>query len=297
MRGHFKKAVLVTGSNFICWRKDYRIWFVFLIEGFLVCRYLSGITRYGLETNTTCTPFLLAVLFTDGTIANGLLKVLIYFGLIVLLCNAPFRDQRIHYLVIRSGKKAWWLGECLYILGASLVYILFLALISMLAVAPVITWKPFWGSAMNRILREGSEVMNEYLNHLLVPSEIIHTIYPFAAQWMTALIGWLSFSALGFLIFLVNELTGTFMLGSLAAAFFVLLDPIVRWLAFARSRYWWYYASPVSWSSIEHWDMLGVNRPLNGMAVVFCNAALLILLALATRIVSGRKEVDSMTMI
>jgi len=51
------------------------------------------------------------------------------------------------------------------------------------------------------------------------------------------------------LIYAVNQLSGKYRLGSIVASFFVLLDPVVRWIVL--QAYWMYYVSPVSWSSIE----------------------------------------------
>ena len=89
-RGILKRSVSIMMTNFLKWKHDYRVWFVFLMEGFLVGQSMSGLIRYALFMKKTVTPFLLPFLFFDASIANGLLKVMVYFGVIVLFCNAPF---------------------------------------------------------------------------------------------------------------------------------------------------------------------------------------------------------------
>ena len=93
---------------------------------------------------------------------------------------------------------------------------------------------------------------------------------------MTFGIAWLSFTGIGYLIYAVNQLSGKYRLGSIVASFFVLLDPVVRWIVL--QAYWMYYVSPVSWSSIEHWKILGMERPLNQNIIIPANVIICIVL-------------------
>lgn len=292
MKELFKRSFLIASTSLMKWKRDYRIWFVFLIEGFFTCHYLYGLVHYACVIKSTLTPYLLSFLFFDASIANGLLKVLIYFGVIILFCNAPFRDCTFYYVVLRSKKKSWWLGNCLYILIASAVYLVFLSLVCAGIALPVATLKPFWGSVVQSLLVEDGEILNSYLGNLVFSRDVIQILYPDSAQWMTFGIAWLSFSGMGLLIYAVNELSGTYMLGCIVAGFFVLLDPVVRWIGF-RSQ-WLYYVSPVSWSSIEHWKLLGVDRPLDQGIVVIANVLIIIILFIATGIENKRKDVNTM---
>jgi len=71
-RGILKRSVSIMMTNFLKWKHDYRVWFVFLMEGFLVGQSMSGLIRYALFMKKTVTPFLLPFLFFDASIANGL---------------------------------------------------------------------------------------------------------------------------------------------------------------------------------------------------------------------------------
>ena len=290
--GLLKRSFCIMSANFLKWKRDYRVWFVFALEGFWVIYSLSGLVRYTLSLKKTLTPYLLAFLFFDASIANGLLKVIVYFGLIVLVCNAPFCDSTLYYAMVRSKKKAWWLGNCLYIVVTSAVYLIFLSLVCAVVALPVATLKPFWGSVVQSLLVEDAEVLNSYLGNLVFSRNVIQILYPDSAQWMTFGIAWLSFSGMGLLIYAVNELSGTYMLGCMVASFFVLLDPVVRWISF--KAHWLYYVSPVSWSSIEHWKLLGIDRPLDQGIVVFAGVLIIIILFVVTGIENKRKDVNAM---
>ncbi len=282
-----RKSLLTARSHFYGWKKDYRVWLVFLMEGFLVVSKLSGITAYAVRTGTECTVFVLPMMFTDSTFAEGLWKILIYFGFILLVCNAPFRDGRIHYMVIRSGKAAWWGGSILYIAASALIYLLFLALLGTLTVLPAGTLRRYWGSALYALQASG---MGNSVGQL--PAEnVMNTLVPAAAEWMTFGIAWLSLIGIGFLVYLVNDLSGGMMAGSIAAAVLVMLDPTVNWLAFSVYRKFWYYLSPVSWTSIEHWDILAKNLPLNGRTVTLLSLIIAAVLGGMTWFVNQKSEV------
>ena len=53
--GNLKKGWYVCESNFIQWRKNYRIWMIAAIETILIFRYLHGLSEYGQATGKTIT--------------------------------------------------------------------------------------------------------------------------------------------------------------------------------------------------------------------------------------------------
>lgn len=82
--------------------------------------------------------------------------------------------------------------------------------------------------------------------------------------------------------------------GFIVASFFVLLDPVVRWIVL-RS-YWMYYVSPVSWSSIEHWKILGTERPLNQNIIIPANVIICIVLFIIAGMGTRRKDIKAQSL-
>ena len=115
----YRTACLVAKSNFMRWKKDGRILLTFLLMIVLMIRYFSGLSSFGIKYHTKITPFLLSVVFADCDITNGLLKILVCFGWVCLLCDVPVRDPFLTYIVLRSGRKGWWLGENIYICASA----------------------------------------------------------------------------------------------------------------------------------------------------------------------------------
>ena len=145
MKDGFKSATIIATLNLLSWKKDYRIWSVGTVIMVLIIRYLIGVPLYALPNGKTSTALLLPVLLADAMNSNGLLKVLIFFGGILLFCDAPFLKDNKWFLIHRAGRKGWWKGECLYIAIASFIYMAFIAACSFLVVLPCLEWNG-WGS-------------------------------------------------------------------------------------------------------------------------------------------------------
>lgn len=285
----FRKGCVIACGNLLQWKKDSRVAVTFLLMAVLLVRYLIGLTVYGVQNHTTVTPFLLPILFKDSTVSNGLLKVLLYLGLICLLCDAPFLSERLPYELIRSGRRAWWMGECLYLWCASLLYLLFLMFGAALVVLPTVSVSELWGSTIPALLKEESLEQVLYLGALEIPTELINVIYPYGAQILSFFAGWLSFVLIGHVIYLVNLCTAQRVWGVGLAVLLVMWDPVVRyWGTGARNR-WLYLVSPVSWSSIESWTILGYGHPISmGYAYGMYGAGILTFTVLIA-VVSKRK--------
>ena len=273
-------------------KKDSRVWLVFIVSAFLVVKTLGGITKFGLQYQMTSTPFLLPVLFADNSIANGLAKIMLYFAFIVLICNAPFKDERICYIIARSGRRAWWLGGILYSVATSFLFLLFLMIVAAGTILPVCTLKPYWGTAVKSLIIASGDIKAQYLESSL-PSDVITLLYPPAAQMITFITVWLNLIFLSLLIYFVNGCNEKIKLGSMVAAALVLLDPVIRWIAYTPSRFWLYYISPVSWSSIENWTIVGSTHPLNGQIVVCASIILNLIMLCLTFIVEKRSIVQN----
>lgn len=139
----YRIACLVAKSNFMRWKKDGRILLTFLLMIVLMIRYFSGLSSFGIKYHTKITPFLLSVVFADCDITNGLLKILVCFGWVCLLCDVPVRDPFLTYIVLRSGRKGWWLGENIYICASAFGYTVFLSVIPALILLPSVSLHEF----------------------------------------------------------------------------------------------------------------------------------------------------------
>lgn len=284
--GIYRKEYMIVKGQLARWKGNVPILMAFGMEVILFIDYLWMYTAFGLNNGTKITPCVLFLLFRDGTIGVNLAKIMVYLGIVLILSEVPFIDEATPYLMARSKRGAWWRGECLYIWTATFLYMTFLTVISILIVFPTITWNELWGSTIASILK-GSNIE--------IPAEVVMVFYPSATLGMTFVSGWISMAVLGHMAYAVSLGTNKRILGLAVMVFFVLLDPIVKWLGIGDKR-WMFLFSPVSWSSISNWKMVNSQAPME-VPYIFCAYAALIIICMIVIALAGKKKlIDVITL-
>jgi len=92
--------------------------------------------------------------YTFAILMNGMLfPVIVLIGFLFLICDAPFIQQGYLFLVARSGKMMWGIGECLFLFTTSFFYAIMIDLFSVINLAPDIEWGLEWGKAILTLMR------------------------------------------------------------------------------------------------------------------------------------------------
>ena len=71
-------------------------------------------------------------------------RMLFYFGIILLLCNAPFIDEHQLFTLSRLGRKIWFCGQILYILLANFIYFAWMFFVSIIVFIPWVAPSAKW---------------------------------------------------------------------------------------------------------------------------------------------------------
>ncbi len=287
----FKSAMAFSFCNINRWKKDCRVWLVLLFTLFLIIEYLKGYTIYGMAEGKKMTFCLLPVLFQSSEISLRAPKILWHTGFILLLCDAPFLYQNAPYVIMRSGRKKWWLGECMYIFEVAFIYMLFITIASSAVSVPVISFENDWGEALTDFLygtdtKTVEDLLKQYKLGLWAPEMAVNMLYPFASQAYTFCTGLASFFILGLLVYLINLVQKNILWGLGAAFILVFLDPLLSFSA-KPSRYWLHAFSPVCWTSVECINILGsrffISIPFVTVTSFIVISILIILIALSSR--------------
>ncbi len=259
--GLFKSAAAVAAMNFRSWLKDIRVRFIILVIGYLLYIYVTPFASFGLAAGEKCSIWFLPNLFIGGGISVGTPKVVFHIGMLLLLCDAPFLSPVSPYMILRSRRDAWWIGECLYIIGAAFLYALFIMLLSMVVLLPVAAFGNEWGGVLESIVfkktvpEEAAYAASQMKFGL--SGDMIRYLYPQGACLYTFAAIWCSFSFLGLLVYLVSLMKRSVLAGMSAAALFILWDPFVIWIATEPSPlYWMMLFSPVTWTSLNTMDVV-----------------------------------------
>lgn len=293
---NFRKICAVAGMNFCHWLKDIRVRFIFLCMTIFIVYYLLPVTRFCLNTGVKTTPFLLAALMKETNISVGTAKVVVSIGMLLLLCDAPFWNPVSPYMVMRSKRNGWWLGECLYVVMAAFVYVVFVTIVSTLVVLPVASLTEDWGQAWHLIIFGSDEevlaIRSEYQLFVMPSGLAVAYLYPFQTQLYCFFAMWGCYSMLGLITYLISLITKNLFLGMGTAGVLVFVDPLMMWMFGLAADRPQFVFSPVSWISPEQLDLVERGNHISvpytfGMYVVLC-----VLLCAAIGVSSRRIELN-----
>ena len=292
-----RKTWFIAQINFQRWKSDQRIWIIFISVGVLIIQNLKGLTAYGLDSGEECTAFMLPVLFHLGIISIDVMKTLLYIACLLLLCDAPFIYQSTPYMVLRSRRECWWMGECLYILLTTLLFTVFITVLSTIVILPVATFGDSWGDVLMSFAYGNGEMypreLVAYYGYSMgIPTETMSYVYPIGAQIYTFFTVWASFFLLGLLQYFVSLGSKSVFLGFATAGVFVFLDPIFNWVSISPLFYWIQALSPVCWVSTDALKVVDDARFLSIPYIIIMLIVLIIVLLVAIRSMSKRIMIE-----
>jgi len=262
--GNCRSAAAIAVINFRHWLKDIRVRFLFLFIAYMLFDFLRPFAEYGLASETKCTPWLFPYLFHSSNVSIGLMKTLLHAGMLLLLCDAPFFYPATPYMVLRSKRSGWWIGESLYIILAAFTYTLFIQVMCIVMVFPVMTIGEEWGDVLIHMMY-GSEQQTAVeitllYEHYSLPSFAVRYLYPGGAALYSFLTVWGTCTFLGLLMYLVSLIKRNVVWGIMFAGIFVFLDPLIIRIGLEQS--WQAILSPVTWTDIEKLHIGMLNRKM-----------------------------------
>lgn len=128
-------------------------------------------------------------------------KLASVFGLILLLCDAPFKSEDQLFIIIRSKKSTWIVGQILYITQVATIYFVYSMFISIILLIPHIKFSMGWGDILNTLSQ------TKEIQLLFIDVRIIECYSPFLAILHSLLLNSLLGIFLGMLIFIFNTIS------------------------------------------------------------------------------------------
>ncbi len=284
--GLFKSVFAVARINFKRWVKDSRVYFIGIFIAYLIYFYIRPFAEYGIAAGQSVSGWMLPFMFQSGTISVNLPKILFHLGMLILLCDAPFFTPVMPYMVLRSRRNSWWMGECLYIMGTALIYTVFLSVVSTLMTLPVTTFDTDWGEVMHDLAfgtegMSGRELVIEMKMQILPRKDMIIYLYPQGTYLYTFVAVWCVSVFLGLLMYLITLATKNIFIGMSVACGLIFFDPFILWIAQKPALKWLEYLSPVSWSSVERMQSMERYNVMSIPLALGIYAALIVILCAA----------------
>lgn len=237
--GFFMKANKVSRYNMRMMRENIRIPFILLIVVLYVIEMLSAVLAFSRSVYIDVTPFAFVFL-----VNNYRVQFIIAACAVILFCNAPYEDESYQYMISRAGRLSWGLGQVLYIIKMSAVYISCLFAATIIPFLGHITWSNEWGKIWGTLGK--TDAGTEFDVGLSVSQNIMRGYEPINALIVSILLEFACVICIGLVIYFGNKITGK-SAGTVIGALIAALDVCVSndWMA------WAYGFSPVSLAQLE----------------------------------------------
>lgn len=283
----FKKSLKVCKQNFRKWRGDYKVLvvlvFVLIISNYNASWFLNFAKT--IDHGEKIAPWIYVFSFTSW----GFVKIMMFLPLLLLFSNAPFIDENQPFIIYRCSRKSWGLGQVLYIILGSFIYVITTVLSSIVMLIGNLDLTGDWG----RVIRNASKGESiEGAASTGVSSKILYYFSPEVAMFYTIILVWFSCILIGLTVYIINSLTKNMGCGVFAGGLLIVMDYVQSLLTGTSDKFYWIsYISPISWCSIDFIDING-NMKTPNITYVLCGYIILIVvLTFGSIFVSRRKEI------
>lgn len=232
-------------NQFRKWNGNIRIIIVFvLLAAFISTCFALNIRTFCVQYNADCSVWL----FPLG-IAMDNRRTWIMLLPIALFCDAPFLDEHQPFQLIRIGRTRWAVGQILYILVASAIFVVGCYGITALLLFPHLDYSLEWGPVVNTLAQDQ---ISYAFGMDAISKTIIMRYTALQAAVLCGFATWLTTAFLGLFLYFCN-LCVRREVGILLTGCFVGVSHYIDRIAFSYPEFYRLrFFSPVSWTDIEN---------------------------------------------
>ncbi len=238
---------------------------LFVMIGLFIYTHIEPVVNFSKSVQIKAMPWGYVHLINDFTC-----QPVIMIGAIYLFSSAPFRRETHTYIVARSGKMNFEIGNTLYIFIMALLYNSFLLAISIVSLGSRLSFSSAWGKIWGTLARTNAG--EQFQTKFIVNDFIIGSYSPIHATLISFILELLCFAWIGYLIYFLNLLTNK-AIGVIISGIFVLLD-IMIYNSWADSAY---VISPITLAQISTFTSVNVKYGLTlSYAFIFFTTSILL---------------------
>ncbi len=242
-KGTITCSILIAFQNIRKWRTDYRIWMLAILMGIITHSNTVAISQVALEMGEKVAPWIFPFLYTDRYVL-----ILYMVPLIFLYCDAPFIDNNQLFVLLRSKRTPWIIGQVLYIVLTSVIYFTTLTILPIVLHIRHITYMDDWGMVLGRMAISGTALVEG--TAFTVSNHIVTYFTPQQAMFYAWLLSVLFGIFIGIMICMLNIITKHRIVAMVVAGFVVLFQTLAR----SMEMKWF---SPASWAVLPNLDVGG----------------------------------------
>lgn len=272
------KALRICWQNVRKWGGNRRIWMLIILSILSVHLYTRGLWDICSYVGEPMSPWIFPFLFIFRY-----MKIEFMIPLVFIFCDAPFVDSNQMYVMLRTDRTTWGIGQVLYIFAGSFFYMFVLMMSTIVLNIGHIKWDNTWGNVLGLA---GTSTVQTVLGHatdtVKVLGIVIKYFTPVQAMFFSALLMWLSFVLTGLIIYVLNIITGTKFIGVCVASFFIIFTAVADGKSIITR------VSPMSWNSLNNIDIGGMTE-YPGIVYVLTLYIVMIVVLSIIAVAAGRK--------
>jgi len=285
---NMKHIFLCTMTNYKKWKVDAKIYTLFVLILVFSIWNFSGVYEYARMVGYGVSPWI----FPHLLVAPIMMPIYGCFAML-LFSNAPFIDRHTPFLLVRTGRITWVLGQLLYIFLTSLLYTIVNYVITVISFIPFIEFTSDWGKVIRTLGSDpGSAYEKGIYLTVTIQSSIISAFSAIEATLISLGLFFLVTLFIGIVIFSFNLIIGK-MSGIITVGILVFISYFSIFVGNLTLGHKVYYFSPLSWSSLQYidWYRSG-DSPSFLYAVIFLIGTALILGVISIYSFS-KKDIDT----
>jgi len=286
---NIKLSVLCTGVTLRKWIGNKRIYSVAAVI-IVFCFYTFWCLRqYASIVEMPVTPWVFPFFLSFPVM------VMVYGCMAALLfCNAPFTDNQMPFLIIRTGRRNFMIGQLFYIVIAAFFFNLLIAIASGLALAPNIVLSSDWGIVLKSFANDPQSALgtSSLVITVAIAPAVLDYFTPVTAMLTAFLLMWLVTIFIGMVILFFNVVVGK-LSGLIAIGVLIFFSYFSFYLGNLLFGGITYFFSPLSWCNIYALDFIsdGKSIPSPGYAVLVLST-LIIIMGTVSVIAFSKKDMD-----
>ncbi|WP_281890569.1 hypothetical protein [Paenibacillus sp. YYML68] len=282
-----KTIWLCAMINFSKWKVNPRIYTLAAIIVAFAIWVFSWIADYAAAVGVPVSPWVFPFFLTRPIMVS-------IFGCLTLLlfCDAPFTDSHTPFLMIRTSRRNWVLGQLLYIMMAAFVYTAFFVVASVVALIPHLQLTADWGAVLRTIAYNPSSLSKYGITSLAdVAGPAITLFSPVQAMFISFGLFALVSIFIGVLIFCFNIVLRR-MSGLIVAGGFTVLSYFSIYVGKMSYGNAPYYISPINWSSMIYLDFGYTGSMPSPIYAVTVLVGSIVLMSIVSVIVFCKQDVS-----
>jgi len=275
---NIKICFSIATNNIRKWSANPRIYVLLILMVMFSCHYVSPYVSVAKTLGYRVTPWIF-----PHMVNYFILQRFIMLGLVLLFCDAPFMDNTQPYVIIRSKKTTWAIGQIIYIALATAIYLITLICLCLIILLPTMYFSDGWGKILTTLANSnaGSKFGINYISY-----NIISSFNPIQAMIFSLILEWLVGILLGLVMFATNMYFKRGV-GAIVAIAIVMFDSFVGAGSVYVSK-----LSPVSFPRLGIIDSSGISsKPSPAYICMFFIISIAVLIFMSIRSIK-RKSLE-----